>query len=204
MNTIIILLLVVVIVYFIYRSIYVYNEVSYIKSDIDNNEYIIRRGNTKSEKYLKDSANTLAEINKRVLKLVDHMDKKYAHDYTKRYFIDKLKQNYTWDILSEAALDSRYTTYTVDKQDMHICLRTRDSNEKIYDIDLLMYVVLHELAHLCNYDKNSQPIIGHGKEFKEIFRILVLESIDLGIYNYTDYTQNPKEYCGIVISTTIL
>jgi hypothetical protein len=35
---------------------------------------------------------------------------------------------------------------------MRICLRNRDTQEKIYDINLLMYVVLsRELAHVCNY-----------------------------------------------------
>jgi predicted SprT family Zn-dependent metalloprotease len=87
---------------------------------------------------------------------------------------------------------------------MHICLRTRDKEENIYDINTLMYVVLHELSHLCNYDKYGNPIQGHGIEFKNIFRFLVEESIKLDIYTHVDYTINPKEYCGIMISTSIL
>ena len=107
-------------------------------------------------------------------------------------------------MISEGALDLRYTTYTIDKQDIHICLRTRDKFENIYDIDLLMYVVIHELAHLCNYDKNGSPIIGHGFEFKYIFKFLIEESIKIGIYKYTDYARNPKEYCGMQLSSSIL
>jgi hypothetical protein len=181
-----------------------YSETLYINSEIDNKDYIIRRGHTKSEEFLKKSANALAEINVRVTKLIDHLETKYTKDPNRNYFIKKLKENYNSYILSEAAVDERYTTYTVDKQDMHVCLRTRDRSENLYDINLLMYVILHELAHLCNYDRLGNPIQGHGIEFKEIFKLLVIEAIKLNIYQYIDYSETPKEYCGIVISTTIL
>ena len=67
-----------------------------------------------------------------------------------------------------------------------------------------MYVILHELAHMCNYDSRGVPIQGHGDEFKRIFRILVQESIDLNIYTYTDYRANPIEYCGMQLNSSIL
>jgi hypothetical protein len=120
------------------------------------------------------------------------------------YFVKKLQSGYNSNILSEAAIDSRYTTYTIDKHDVHVCLRTRDKDEKLYDINLLMYVILHELAHLCNYDEAGNPIEGHGKEFKDIFYLLVVEAIKLDVYTYIDYTEQPQEYCGIIVSSTIL
>ena len=49
--------------FFIYYSLKMSNEIVYFQSELDNNTYIIRRGNIKSQQYLKDSANTLAEIN---------------------------------------------------------------------------------------------------------------------------------------------
>lgn len=180
-----------------------YNENTYVESDIDKNRYLIRTGN-KNTVYLKESANTLAEINKRITILINHLERKYNNDSSKNYFIKKLRENYNHTILSEAAIDNRYTTYTIDKEDMHICLRTRDKHEKLYDINLLMYVILHELAHLCNYNVNGYPIQGHGEEFKYIFKLLVSEAILIGIYEYQDYTKSPQEYCGIIISTTIL
>jgi hypothetical protein len=180
------------------------NENLYIESNVDNNKYLIRRGKLKSNEYLQKSANTLAEINKRVIVLIDHLENKYKNDASKNYFIEKLKSNYSPSILSEAAIDNRYTTYTIDKSNMHVCLRNRDSLEKVYDINLLMYVILHELAHLCNYNINEEAIIGHGEEFKRIFKLLIIESIYIGIYKYEDYNEIPKEYCGIIINTTIL
>ena len=193
-----------ILIFLIYRFVRNYQEIEYITSDIDNKVYMIRRGYSKSKEFLLKSANTLANINNRVEKLIDYLQNTYSDDPNKNYFIKKLRENYNTYMISEAAVDPKYTTYTVDKQDMHICLRTRDQYENIYDIDLLMYVVLHELAHLCNYDKYGRPIIGHGFEFKFIFKFLVEEAIKIGIYKFSDYSRNPKEYCGIQISSSII
>jgi len=171
-----------------------------VKSNIDNRKYLIRNGN-KSKQYLQESADTLAIINARIEKLIKHLKNKYTEN---QICISKLIENYDYSLLSEAAIDERYTTFTIDKQDIHICLRTRDGYDKLYDINILMYVVLHELAHLCNYDKNEYPITGHGSEFKYIFRLLVTESIQIGIYNHINFRNEPKEYCGIVINSSII
>lgn len=203
MDTVVILT-VLILMYLIYTIVYTYSEIRYIKSSVDGKVYMIRRGNNKTETFLLHSANTLAQINTRVIKLIKHLEQNYSQEVSKNYFIQKLKSNYNSYMISEAAVDQRYTTYTVDKEDMHICLRTRDSNEHIYDINTLMYVVLHELAHLCNYTQNGTPIIGHGNEFKMIFKFLVEEAIKIGIYDYINYTRNPQEYCGIKISSSIL
>lgn len=204
MNNYIFFLAIVLLLYFVFISSTIYRESMYVESDLDKIPYLIRSAQNKSRDYLKTSANTLAEINKRVNKLLIHLEKNYINDGSKNYFIKKLIENYHPNILSEAAIDNRYTTFTIDKKEMHICLRTRDENEKLYNIDLLMYVILHELSHLCNYNENENPIIGHGVEFKEIFKFLVIESIKLGIYKYKDYSQNPEPYCGIMLSSSIL
>lgn len=203
-ENIIIILGIILMIYFLYHMIYTYSEIKYVQSDIDGKVYLIRRGNNKSEKFLKDSANTLATINKNIVQLINHLENNYGNNKDTSYFTKKLKQNYKPYIISEAAVDPRYTTYTIDKQDMHICLRTRDNNERIYGIDILMYVVLHELAHLCNYDRNGIPILGHGAEFRFIFKFLVEEAIKIGIYKHTNYSTEPKEYCGIMITTSII
>jgi hypothetical protein len=193
-----------ILLFLVYRFVHNYQEIEYVKSDLDDKVYMIRRGHTKSKEFLLKSANTLANINMRVEKLIIYLQKTYSDDPNKNYFIKKLRENYNTYMISEAAVNPKFTTYTVDKQDMHICLRTRDQYENIYDIDLLMYVVLHELAHLCNYDKYGTPIIGHGFEFKFVFKFLVEEAMKIGVYKYIDYSRNPQPYCGITISSSII
>lgn len=194
----------IIIAFLVYLSLSSYSETEYIESSIDKHHYLIRRGKTKSDAFLKDSADALAEINTRILTLIQHLEKNYAQDPSKNYFITKLKENYHSYVLSEAAIDNRYTTYTVDKENIHVCLRTRDNQEKLYDINILMYVMLHELAHMCNYDRYGNPIEGHGSEFKNIFKFLVIEAVKIGIYQYQDYSKKPVEYCNLMINSTIV
>lgn len=198
------IVIIILISYFVWISYYSYNENIYVVSDIDNNTYLIRRGRNKSKIFLKNSANRLAEINKRILLLINSLEEKAKIDENKYYFVKYLKKNYNASKLSEAAYDPKYTTYTINKDEMHICLRTRDINEKLYDINLLMYVILHELSHMCNYDENGYPINGHGNEFKYIFYILVKEAIEMNLYIHKNYKESPVEYCGIMLTTSIV
>lgn len=198
------IVIIILILYFIWISYFKYDENVYVVSDVDKNTYLIRRGQNKSEEFLKNSANTLANINKRVLTLINKLDDKSKANPDKYYFVKHLKKRYNASKLSEAAYDPKYTTYTINKDEMHVCLRTRDMNENLYDINLLMYVILHELAHMGNYDNNDEPIIGHGDEFKNIFNILVTESIQMNLYVYQNYREKPVEYCGIILNSSII
>lgn len=64
------------------------------------------------------------------------------------------------------------------------------------DKQLFFFVLTHELAHLIAFEKFSFRISAHGKEWKETFREMLLESIDI----YTDdlkpiifrFSKNPK------------
>ena len=62
----------------------------------------------------------------------------------------------------------------------------------------MMYVALHELAHVGCHE------IGHTELFKDIFAFYTREAIKLGIYKYEDYDSNPVEYCGMVLSSSII
>lgn len=177
-----------IILHLIYSS-----ETKWIRSDLDNRYYLIKSNNISSEQY-KANANTLAEINRRIEILIKEIGFRYP----------KLKELYKPDGLSEAAIDSRFTSFTVNKNDIHLCIRTRNDSKELYDLDRLMYVMLHELAHMANWDSNGEPIIGHGPEFLEIFRDLVKTSIELSLYKYTDYSKEPAEYCGIMIYNNVL
>ena len=65
-------------------------------------------------------------------------------------------------------------------------------------MNLLMYVAIHELAHI------ACPEIGHGSLFINIFKFLAEQAIKLKIYKYKDYYANPEEYCGMILSSTVL
>lgn len=141
-----------------------------------------------------ESANILARLNANVEKLIQHLKKDYKEHSVTRC----LSRKYVSSIISEARIQRGYTTYTINKSDIRVCIRTRDNNKKAYDINLLMYVLLHELAHVCN------DTIGHDNNFKRIFSFLVQQAINAGVYTFDDYNSNPQEYCGLTLNSSIL
>jgi hypothetical protein len=48
------------------------------------------------------------------------------------------------------------------------------------------------------------PEIGLGDLFKKIFKFLTLRAIEMQLYEKEDYGKNPVEYCGMILSSTIL
>ena len=60
-----------------------------------------------------------------------------------------------------------------------------------------MYVIIHEMSHF------ACPEIGHGPLFQKIFKKFIEESIKIGIYVHTDFFNNPVEYCGMTINSSI-
>lgn len=75
-------------------------------------------------------------------------------------------------------------SYTINKEKIYLCIR--DKNGQYYNQNILMYVLLHEIAHtLC-------PEIGHTQSFKNIFNSLIERANAFGIYTQVDI---PTDYC---------
>jgi len=60
----------------------------------------------------------------------------------------------------------------------------------------LMFVVLHEIAHIMS------DSIGHNHEFKENFKFVLNKANDINLYHFINYQQHPSSYCGIKINST--
>lgn len=66
-------------------------------------------------------------------------------------------------------------SYTINKNRVYLCLR--DENKAYYSMNMLMYVAIHELAHvICDE-------IGHTPKFHKIFTELLEKARMLGIYD---------------------
>lgn len=160
-----------------------------ITSDIDNAEYLV---NDMVDS--KNAANTLAILKHHMILLTEYLNKYKDSKYKKyKLYINRLNERID-DIRISENRDVSTTSYTVNKgEEIVYCLRSKSNNE-IHDINLLMYVVLHEMAHVAS------PIYGHDKTFDDLVRFLINVSIELNIYNEIDFNKNPIEYCGLIIS----
>lgn len=89
--------------------------------------------------------------------------------------------------LSESVYSTKDTAYTLNKKDIHLCMRYSDRNT-------LMYVALHEAAHVCSQD------IGHTNKFWSLFSTMLHTAVKMGVYKYQNYQLHPEPYCGTMIT----
>ena len=161
------------------------NEVTYVKSDIDQREYLVRNVDDKQE-----AADLLARMRINIDKLLKYLQEKFDSDPVKR-----LIKKYDPNNITESSSKSKYTSYSVNKgEKIVLCIRSRDDSAKLTDLNTITFVALHELAHVMTVS------IGHTEEFWSNFRFLLNKAIDIDIYKKVDYSKHPKKYCGITIT----
>jgi hypothetical protein len=176
-------------IYLIYDT-YVIGAREYVISSIDDRKYLVRSLPDKQE-----AADLLASTNEELQTLIKHMQKMFPKDPRTQ----RLAENFKPDNLCEGVDSKEYTSYSVNKGEQIIfCLRQKNKNNTLLDLNTMLFVAIHELGHLCTVS------IGHTDEFWENFRWLLNESIQIGIYKEQDYKSKPQEYCGTTITSSPL
>lgn len=176
-------------IYLVFKNNYENDNMLYVKSNIDGNKYWVRNLPDKQS-----SSDTLAKIKENIVKLVKHLQEN-SNKFPKKlsYIKDLIKRTKIINIM-ETPKDDKFTSYTVNKGEKIVfCLRYKVINT-IHDMNTLMYVVIHELAHV------GCPEYGHTPLFKKIFKFLLKQSVEIGIYIPINYTISPQNYCGMVIN----
>jgi len=192
---ILLLLLIIGIAYYCYK----FSGMSYVKSDVDQKYYLVCDLEDKQF-----AANLLAKIKKNIYMLSNHLYENYNNidniNYTEhKDAIVQLHHNIHRLVLAENSINNDFTSFTINKGDkMVLCIRSKDLRRELYNINLLMYVVLHEMAHIgCDE-------YGHTEKFKKIFAFLCNQAIELKLYQKMDFKNHPQPYCGITISDSII
>lgn len=173
----------------------------------NKNKLVLTEAGNDGEKFLvfndkkkKESAVLLKLMIGKMYKLKNHLVENKHKFPNFKDSIELLQKNLTKSRtrIFENPPTSDYTSYSVNKgEELAFCLRSKKDGH-LHNINLLMYVALHELAHVGCHE------IGHTQLFKEIFEFYTKEAIKIGIYKYDDYDSNPVEYCGMVLSSSIL
>ena len=196
MRLIIIIFLIILIIIFILFK-FNHDNMTFIKADIDNNYYLVR---DLYDKYI--AANLLAQIKKNISFFIDVLYENRNEKYKEyKEYIERLKNNIIITNIFENANNNSDTSFSINKgEDLVICLRSRENHKynQFEDMNIVMYVILHELSHI------ACPEYGHGDLFKKIFAFFTQTAIDLKLYSYVDYSKNPVVYCGLPITDSIL
>lgn len=145
-----------------------------------------------------EAANMLGTIDQRIETLRAYLEQNINQYPHFRPYIQQFLTRIRGVRLVENPPDGKYTSFTVNKgEEIALCLRSIDTGD-LHDINLVMYVVLHELAHV------ACPEIDHTPLFKEIFVFFLNVAIKLGIYTKVNYKAKPQKYCGLTINENLL
>ena len=144
----------------------------------------------------------LVELNDNVSKIIGLLKTEIKNDNIEKDInIDDIKlliNNYNPKSLSENLEKRNLTAYSVNKgEEICLCLR-EPKNELIIinDINTLMFVLIHELAHLMT------PEIGHTDRFWKNMSYLLKKGSDVKKYELINYSTNPVDYCGVHVDQT--
>jgi hypothetical protein len=165
-----------------------YGEVEYVKSKVDGKKYLVRRLHDSQK-----AADMLAELANDCQTLVRHLLAKYKD----RPETMRLYQNFNRNEITEGSPDSGYTSYSINKTSIVLCLRQKESHD-FAEKNVIRYVLYHELAHLMTES------IGHTKEFWDNFKFMLAEAVSIGLYVKQDYNNKPMPYCGIRITSSVI
>jgi hypothetical protein len=159
-----------------------------VRSQVDGKEYRVR--DLPDKQY---AADMLAKLRMNIATLTDSLVQTFPH---KKQVI-RLQQNFRSDPdrFLESTPDAEHTSYSVNKgESVHFCLRQRDGSERLVDTNVMMFVALHEMAHMITES------VGHEPEFWNNFGWLLREAESRKLYVPRDFKSQPVMYCGVQIT----
>lgn len=186
--TIIVLLILIIFIYYLFNT----NGLIKIKNE-DNHIYWVRNLPDK-----KDAVQVLSTLRNRLEEIINYLLSNVTISEEYKKYITIMKEKLKTVIIKETPENSPYTSYSINKgQELVFCIRSKKNN-KLHDINDLIYVAIHELAHI------GCPEIGHTKLFFNINLFILKEAVKFNLYKYNNYDKNPIEYCGIDLNHNIL
>ena len=186
--------IIIILVLFISYKIYIDSDLFQLKcivSTVDGEKYCVRE-----RKNVQKASDLLASITENMQMLVDYLDKKYPTE--EHANVRRLVKKFNPKKIVETLPTSEYTAYSENKgQKIAFCLnKKKENNDNLIDKNTLMFVALHEMAHVASKS------IGHNDEFWDNFAFLIGEAEKIQIYYPIDYSQKNAEYCGMTITSS--
>lgn len=180
------IILLITLVIFIYKLIYEPFQTIAVIADYDQKKYNVQDDFHNPE----EAANHMANLRHRIESFLSHLQNNHPEDER----VGRLVDRFNPENLQEAEDEHGSTSFTINKgEEVHLCLRDKDNKRDLHDLNLLTFVVIHELAHIMSLT------IGHNDEFKKNFTFLLENARDSNVYFPVDYQENPINYCGLEV-----
>lgn len=149
----------------------------------------------------KNASDMMANVNIFIIDFLRYVRQKYIIDnkgtIEQRDFYKLMIKRYNPDVLFENnPKPGDDTSYILSKGlEFGVCLREKESGfNRFHNIDLVKFVILHELSHLGTTSFNHEDDFWLGLQWATI------DAYDAGIYIPIDYSKKPAKYCGITIT----
>ena len=163
-----------------------------VRSTKNNTVYRVQNLPDKQE-----ACDRMAEIHGKLERLIEHYKNDPASVADPRVHV--LITRFRPENMCENDLDADSTSYSENKGDkIVICLRNKTPPYEFVDNNTVMFVILHEMAHLMT------TTTGHTPEFWSNFRRILQDGVKVGIYQEVNYARQPTPYCGMTITDSPL
>jgi hypothetical protein len=162
--------------------------VTTVRSKTDNRDYQVQSLPDKQ-----DACEKMATIRGNLEKLIAHYKDDPAQSADPRVAV--LISRFKPDVMVENDVTADSTSYSENKGDkIVVCLRDKVAPYKLVDTNTVMFVILHEMAHLMT------TTVGHTPEFWANFRRILHDAVSVQIYTPVNYSKTPTGYCGMTIT----
>ena len=176
----------------LYLAVKFYKESDYLQlkciiSDIDGDKYCIR-----DREKSKEAVNLLAKTVHNMKQLVEYIKKNEPdHPITIR-----LVNGFNPKKCIETLPTNQHKAFSENKgEKLAFCLnKQNDNNLELIDENTLMFVALHELAHIGTEE------VGHTDQYWSNFKWILKQAVVIHIYKPIDYKKTPQNYCGMDIT----
>ena len=140
-----------------------------------------------------EACERISKIREHLTKLIDNYnaDPSAMMDPRVKVLVSRFKP----DNFSENDITADTTSYSENKGErIVVCIRDKSPPYRFVDENTVMFVLLHEMAHLMT------TTVGHTPEFWANFKRILHDAVQCGIYTPVNYTKTPTLYCGKTIT----
>ena len=156
-------------------------------SNVSKKSYYIREELPNSD----ETADVIGKLELFIDKFIAYLDSKSPNDKRVKRLKDRL-----YDVkIEESPMEKDVSSYTINKGELiSMCVRHKKKNKNFHDYQTLLFVLIHELAHVASISK------GHNREFMTNFKFLLEHAVESKMYYAQDYSNSPITYCGVKVN----
>uniref|UniRef100_A0A6C0EPI0 WLM domain-containing protein n=1 Tax=viral metagenome TaxID=1070528 RepID=A0A6C0EPI0_9ZZZZ len=140
-----------------------------------------------------EACERIADICEKLTKLIENYksDPSAMGDPRIKVLVSRFNPNN----FSENDITADTTSYSENKgEKIVVCIRDKVPPYRFADENTVMFVLLHEMAHLMT------TTVGHTPEFWTNFKRILQDAVQCGIYTPVNYSKMPTPYCGMHIT----